>query len=69
MPVYLTIHNATYQGITPLRDGGYSTLDYINLPGTKLFHNLFDFFNNLNLLKSLHAQGARDWRQDHHGER
>ena len=52
VPVYLTIHNATYQGITPLKGGGYSTLDYINLPGEKLFHKYFDFFNNLNLLKA-----------------
>jgi glycogen synthase len=52
VPVHLTIHNATYQGITPLRGGGYSTLDYINLPGAPLFHKYFDFFNNLNLLKA-----------------
>jgi glycogen synthase len=52
VPVHLTIHNATYQGITPLRGGGYSTLDYMHLPGAQLFHKYFDFFNNLNLLKA-----------------
>ena len=63
VPVYLTIHNATYQGITPLRGGGYSSLDYINLPGVQLFHKYFDFFNNLNLLKAcmlkVHETGGK----------
>jgi glycogen synthase len=63
VPVHLTIHNATYQGITPLRGGGYSTLDYINLPGAQLFHQYFDFFNNLNLLKAcmvkVHETGGK----------
>jgi glycogen synthase len=52
VPVHLTIHNATYQGITPLKGGGYTSLDYIHLPGEQLFHKYFDFFNNLNLLKA-----------------
>jgi len=52
VPVHLTIHNATYQGITPLRGGGYSTLEHINLPGAKLFPTYFDFFDNLNLMKA-----------------
>ena len=63
VPAHLTIHNATYQGITPLRGGGYSTLDYINLPGEQLFHKYFDFFNNLNLLKAcmlkVHESGGK----------
>ena len=63
VPTHLTIHNATYQGITPLRGGGYSTLDYINLPGEQLFHKYFDFFNNLNLLKAcmlkVHETGGK----------
>jgi len=50
--VHFTIHNATYQGVTPLRGGGYSTLQHINLPGEKLFHKYFDFFDNLNLMKA-----------------
>ncbi|MCB9098174.1 MAG: glycogen/starch synthase [Anaerolineales bacterium] len=52
LPVHFTIHNATYQGITPLQDGGYASLDRLNLPGEKLFHKYFDFFNNLNLIKA-----------------
>jgi glycogen synthase len=63
VPVHLTIHNATYQGITPLRGGGYSTVDYINLPGEQLFHKYFDFFNHLNLLKAcmlkVHETGGK----------
>src|SRR5262249_30556615 len=50
--VHCTIHNATYQGITPLRGGGYSTLDDIDLPGERLFHKYFDFFDRLNLMKA-----------------
>ncbi|MCG3208843.1 MAG: Glycogen synthase [Anaerolineae bacterium] len=52
VPVHFTIHNATYQGITPLIDGGFSSLDRINLPGWTLFHKYFDFFDNLNLMKA-----------------
>ena len=49
---HFTIHNATYQGMTPLRDGGYSSLDRINLPGHQLFHQYFDFFDHLNIMKA-----------------
>src|SRR5262245_44452045 len=63
VPIYLTIHNATYQGITPLRGGGYTTLDYIHLPGAQLFHKYFDFFDRLNLLKAcmlkVHETGGK----------
>ena len=62
-PEHLTIHNASYQGITPLRGGGYSSLDAINLPGVQLFHTYFDFFNNLNILKAcmlkVHETGGK----------
>lgn len=61
--VHYTIHNATYQGITPLRGGGYSTLDDINLPGERLFHKYFDFFDRLNLMKAcllkVHEMGGK----------
>ena len=50
--VHFTIHNATYQGIVPLRGGGYNTIDHINLPGERLFHKYFDFFDRLNLTKA-----------------
>jgi len=52
LSVHCTIHNATYQGITPLRGGGYSTLEGINLPGERLFHKYFDFFDRLNLMQA-----------------
>jgi glycogen synthase len=52
VPVHFTIHNASYQGLAPLIGGGYSSLDWINLPGWKLFHHYFDFFDNLNLMKA-----------------
>lgn len=60
---HFTIHNATYQGMTPLRDGGYSSLDRINLPGHRLFHKYFDFFDHLNLMKAcmlkVHESGGK----------
>lgn len=60
---HLTIHNATYQGVIPLIDGGYSSLDRLNLPGEKLFHKYFDFFDNLNLMKAcmlkVHETGGK----------
>ena len=63
VPTHLTIHNASYQGITPLRGGGYGSLDAINLPGAQLFHTYFDFFNNLNMLKAcmlkVHETGGK----------
>jgi glycogen synthase len=40
VPVHFTIHNATYQGMTPLIGGGYSSLDRINLSGERLFINI-----------------------------
>jgi len=61
--VHCTIHNATYQGTTPLRGGGYHTLDDINLPGERLFHKYFDFFDRLNLMKAcilkVHETGGK----------
>ncbi len=63
VPVHLTIHNATYQGITPLIGGGYRSLDRLNLPGEKLFHKYFDFFDNLNVMKAcmlkVHETGGK----------
>jgi glycogen synthase len=61
--VHFTIHNATYQGIIPLIGGGFSSLDRLNLPGEKLFHKYFDFFDNLNLMKAcmlkVHETGGK----------
>jgi glycogen synthase len=63
IPVHLTIHNAGYQGITPLQGGGFFTLDRLGLPGFRFFHKYFDFFDNLNLLKAcalkVHENGGR----------
>ena len=63
LPVHFTIHNATYQGVTPLIGGGYNSLDRLNLPGEKLFHKYFDFFDNLNLMKAcmlkVHETGGK----------
>jgi glycogen synthase len=60
---HFTIHNATYQGMTPLQGGGYSSLDRINLPGAQLFHRYFDFFDHLNLMKAcmlkVHETGGK----------
>ncbi|HXV99107.1 MAG TPA: glycogen/starch synthase, partial [Anaerolineae bacterium] len=63
VPIHLTIHNATYQGITPLIGGGYNSLNRLNLPGEKLFHKYFDFFDNLNIMKAcmlkVHETGGK----------
>jgi glycogen synthase len=63
VPVHFTIHNASYQGIIPLIGGGYASLERINLPGEKVFHKYFDFFDNLNLMKAcmlkVHENGGK----------
>lgn len=63
LPVHFTIHNASYQGITPLQQNGYSSLEAIHLPGAPLFHTYFDFFDNLNLTKAcmlkVHEHGGK----------
>ncbi len=63
LSTHLTIHNATYQGIAPLVGGGYASLDRINLPGEKLFHKYFDFFDNINIMKAcmlkVHEMGGK----------
>lgn len=61
--LHFTIHNATYQGTTPLRDGGYASLDRLNLSGVRLYHDYFEFFENLNpmraCLRKVHEAGGR----------
>jgi glycogen synthase len=63
VPIHLTIHNATYQGNTPIVGGGYASIDRIGLSGEKLFHKYFDFFDYLNLLKAsmlkVHENGGK----------
>ncbi|MFA6002827.1 MAG: glycogen/starch synthase [Elusimicrobiota bacterium] len=62
-PVHFTVHNASYQGVTPLVGGGFASLGRINLPGDRLFHKYFDFFDNLNPTKAVmlkvHENGGR----------
>ncbi len=63
VPVHFTIHNATHQGITPLIGGGYTSLNRLNLPGDRLFHPYFDYFDHLNLMKAcmlkVHETGGK----------
>lgn len=49
---HLTIHNASYQGTYPVVGRGYEMLNRINLPGERLFHKYFDYFDNVNFLKA-----------------
>ncbi|HOX43096.1 MAG TPA: glycogen/starch synthase [Myxococcota bacterium] len=63
LPVHFTIHNATYQGITPTIGGGFASLDRLGLPGQALYHKYFDYFDHLNLMKAcllkVHEQGGK----------
>jgi len=63
LPVHFTIHNATYQGITPTIGGGFASLDRLGLPGQPLYHKYFDYFDHLNLMKAcllkVHEQGGK----------
>lgn len=62
-PIYLTIHNATYQGIIDLRNDGDALLEQINLPGENLLQKYFDFGNKLNMMKAcilkVHESGGK----------
>lgn len=62
VPVHLTIHNGSYQGITPGLDG-VDTLNRLALPGSRLFSRYFDFFSTLNPMRAcmlkVHEQGGR----------
>jgi glycogen synthase len=63
LPFHLTVHNGSYQGVTPLQGGGYETLDALGLEGSRLFHRYFDHGDRLNLLKAamlrVHELGGR----------
>jgi glycogen synthase len=63
VPVHLTIHNASYQGNTPIIGGGYASLDRLGLAGERLFHEYFDFFDHLNVMKAcmlkVHESGGK----------
>ena len=63
LPVHFTIHNATHQGHYPILEDPYQMLFNLNLDGYRLFHEYFDFFGHLNLLKAAllraHRSGGR----------
>lgn len=63
VPVHLTIHNGSYQGVVPLQEGGYETLARLGLDGARLFHRYFDHQHQLNLLRAAmlraHELGGR----------
>ncbi len=63
LPMHFTIHNATHQGACPILEDPYGMLFDLNLDGYRLFHEYFDFFGHLNLLKAAvlksHHSGGR----------
>jgi len=63
IPVHLTLHNASYQGVCHIIGGGYETIDRLDLPGARLFHEYFDYFDGLNATKAcmlkVHRHGGR----------
>jgi glycogen synthase len=62
VPIHLTVHNASYQGITPVAGSGEAALEVIHLPG-HLYSKYFDFFQNINLMRGailrVHETGGR----------
>ncbi len=52
-PLHFTIHNASHQGVFGIDKGGFEVLWDLNLPGDRLFHKYFDFFDRLNLIKGV----------------
>jgi glycogen synthase len=63
LPTHLTLHNGSYQGVTPAPEGGANLLDGIGLPGAALFDRYFEFYGHVNLLKAtmllVHERGGR----------
>ena len=63
MPVHLTIHNGSYQGVVELQGGGYEALEKLGLDGPRHFHRYFHQDGRLNLLKAallrVHELGGR----------
>lgn len=51
VPVHLTVHNATFQGVIPPLDNGYNALLRIGLNNGQLFNYYFNHHNNINMLK------------------
>ncbi len=63
VPVHFTIHNGTYQGISPTSGNGPGLLNRVGLPGERLFHKYFEFHGHLNLMKAcllkVHESGGK----------
>lgn len=63
LPIHLTIHNASYQGVAPAPQGGPAELERMGLPGARLFARYFDFFGSVNPMRAcmlrLHELGGR----------
>lgn len=53
VPHHFTVHNATYQGLVPVHGHGFEALDRLALPGAKLYHKYFDYFDHLNMMKAV----------------
>ncbi len=62
LPFHFTVHNASYQGNCWVGGRGYEALRSIHLP-EEHFHEYFDFFGHLNLMKGVlirtHQLGGR----------
>jgi len=62
-PPHFTIHNASYQGVTWFKNGGFQALWDLGLPGDWLFHKYFDFQDLINLMKGVmiktHEMGGK----------
>jgi starch synthase len=62
-PLHFTIHNASHQGVFWFPNGGYEALWRLGLPGDRLFHKYFDYFDLLNFMKAVmiktHQMGGK----------
>lgn len=51
VPLHFTIHNASYQGVSWFKSGGYQALWNLGLPGDRLYHKYFEHLGLINLMK------------------
>ncbi len=62
-PLHFTIHNGSHQGVFGADKGGFEVLWNLNLPGDRLFHKYFDFFDRINFMKAImiktHEMGGK----------
>ncbi len=63
VPLHFTVHNASYQGVSWFENGGFQALWDLGLPGERLFHKYFDYFDLINLMKGImiktHEMGGK----------